>query len=73
MAEVVTPSFCATADTIAINLVSSCSIRSVICTSRSARLSAAADMRFWVMSTKVARKIASSEAVVAKNVNEESK
>ena len=51
-------------------LVSSCSASRLICRSRSARLLAAAALRFWLIRTKVDKKIASTEACIARMTNE---
>ena len=56
-----------------VSLVSSCSVSSEICRSRSARLSASAALRFWLIRTKVDRKIASTEAAMARITNDGSK
>ena len=47
--------------------VISCSVKSPICTPNSALRSAASLKRFWLMSTKVDRKMASSETIIVKS------
>ena len=49
-----------------IRRVISCSASRLICRSSSARRSASAAARFWEISTKVDRKIASTDATVAR-------
>jgi hypothetical protein len=69
-ASVLTPVRSAIAETIVTSLVTSCSASRLIYRSRSARLSAAAAMRFWLISTKVERKMASTDATIARTTNE---
>jgi hypothetical protein len=55
------PRRCAIVEIVCAIFVNSCSASRLICRSRSARLSAAAAMRFWLMRMKVDRKIASTD------------
>ena len=71
MAWVSTPIRSAIPDTSVASLVTSCSASRLICRSRSARLSAAAAMRFWLISTKVERKMASTEATIARTTTKD--
>ena len=50
----------------------SCSTSRLICRSRSARLSTVAWLRFWLISTKVDRKIASTDAHMASTTKDSS-
>jgi hypothetical protein len=56
-----------------INRLISCSASRLIWRSRSARRSARAAIRFWEMSTKVERKMASTDATMARTTNVGSK
>jgi hypothetical protein len=65
-----TPACSAMAVTSPTSFVSSRSVSRLTCRSRSARLSAAAVMRFWLINTKVDRKIASTDATIAKTTKD---
>src|SRR5438270_1583786 len=60
------PSFSAMAEVWRMSRVTSCSARRLTCRSSAARRSFSSVIRFWVMSTKVERKIASTDAAMAR-------